>query len=380
MSNSVVGAMDFERCESPTVGIEWELQLLDAESLDLRPGIMPLMELYPDGDFVKPEFVQSCVELTTPISQTSDEAVREIGHTLSRVLQRCEELGMTACGAGVHPFCRRLALITPTPRYMRIEESRGILAHTQITFSTHVHVGMPSGDDAMRAMSRLIPALPAFIALAANSPFWRGHRTGHVSYRHRILAAAPNFGLPESFGTWAAFEAFYHAALGCGMIEHFKDVHWDIRPHPDFGTIEIRAMDAAPDLQNLHALVAFARAMAVCMVRTTDGDVRRILPTALPVWVQRENHYRAAFSGLDADYIMDKQGRHRPLRAVIEDLIALCAPVAEEIGETGGLKLAADILAGRAGYTMQLDAFSGTDSTHAVTEALVRQLRGPHST
>ena len=142
----------FEPCPSPTVGVEWELQLLDAETLDLRDGIMPLMELYPDGDNVKPEFVQSCVELTTPISETSDDAIREIRHTLGRVLRRCEQLGMTACGAGTHPFCRRLALITPTPRYMRIEESRGILAHTQITFSTHVHIGMPSGDDAMRAM------------------------------------------------------------------------------------------------------------------------------------------------------------------------------------------------------------------------------------
>lgn len=370
--------MEFERCATPTVGIEWELQLLDAETFDLRPGIMPLMELYPDGDFVKPEFVQSCVELTSPVSQTSDDAVRHIGQTLSRVLRRCEELGMTACGAGTHPFCRRLALITPTPRYLRIEESRGILAHTQITFSTHVHVGMPSGDDAMRAMSRLIPALPAFIALSANSPFWRGYQTGHVAYRHRILATAPNFGLPTSFSRWADFVQFYHAALSCGMIEHFKDIHWDIRPHPDFGTIEIRTMDAAWDLQSLHALAAFARAVTVCMSRATDGDICRILPAELPVWVERENHYRAGRSGLDADYIFDKDGRHRPIRGLIDDLIALCAPVAEEIGESKGLALAREILDGRAGYSAQLDTFSATDSTQAVTAELVKQLQHWH--
>ncbi len=374
MPGSVTKAMKFERCQSPTVGVEWELQLLDAETLDLRPGIMPLMELYPNGDFVKPEFVQSCVELTSPVSDTSDEAIRDIGQTLAKVLRRCEELDMTACGAGTHPFCRRLALITPTPRYMRIEESRGILAHTQLTFSTHVHIGMPSGDEAMRAMSRLKPALPAFIALSANSPFWRGHRTGHAAYRHRILAAAPNFGIPVSFSHWADFEQFFHAAIRCGMVEHFKDIHWDIRPHPDFGTIEIRTMDAAPDLQNLHALVSFARVMAVCMVRMTDGDVRRIVPAELPGWVERENHFRTCHSGLDADYIYDEQGRHRPIRGLIGDLIEVCRPVAEEVGESKGLELAKEILTGRTGYSMQLDAFSATNSTQAVTTMLVEQL------
>lgn len=370
--------MQFESCATPTVGIEWELQLLDAETFDLRPGIMPLMELYPDGDFVKPEFVQSCVELTSPVSQTSNDAVWHIEQTLSRVLRRCDELNMTACGAGTHPFCRRLALITPMPRYMRLEESHGILAHTQITFSTHVHVGMASGDEAMRAMSRLIPALPALIALSANSPFWRGHETGHVAYRHRILAAAPTYGLPVSFGRWSDFERFYHAALGSGMIEHFKDIHWDIRPHPDFGTIEIRVMDAASDLQNLHALTAFARALAVCMARTTDGEVRGILPEALPHWVERENHYRAGRNGLDADYIYSEEGRRRPIRDLIDDLIGLCEPVAREIGESEGLELTKQMLGGRTGYAAQLATFAATESTQAVTTDLAERLKLQH--
>ncbi len=375
MAESGPRSMEFKRCANPTVGIEWELQLLDAETFDLRPGIMPLMELYPGGDFVKPEFVQSCVELTSPVSDTTGEAVRHIGQTLSKVLRRCEELDMTACGAGTHPFCRRLALITPTPRYSRLEESHGILAHTQITFSTHVHVGMPSGDDAMRAMSRLIPALPAFIALSANSPFWRGHETGHAAYRHRILAASPTYGLPTSFGCWADFEQFCHAAISSGTIEHFKGIHWDIRPHPDFGTLEIRVMDAASDLQDVHALAAFARVLAVCMARATDGEISRILPAKLPVWVERENHFRAGRIGIDADYIYNDEGRRRPIRGLIEDLIALCGPIAEEIGESEGLESAREMLGGRMGYSAQLDVFSATDSMQAVTADLARRLR-----
>ena len=160
-------------------------------TLDLIDGIMPLMEFFPNSEFVKPEYIQSCVELTSCIAENSEQAIAHIEGSLTKLLQRCGELEMDACASGTHSFCRRLALITPLPRYQRIEKDTGYIAHTQITFSTHVHVGMKSGDDAMRVISLLAPALPAFIALSANSPFWRGHETGHAAYRHRILAAAP---------------------------------------------------------------------------------------------------------------------------------------------------------------------------------------------
>ena len=216
--------MRFKPSPRHTVGVEWELQLLDPESLDLIDGIMPLMEFFPDATYIKPEFIQSCVELNTCISENSDAAVAHLQKSLQSLLRRCAELEMSLCGAGTHPFCRRLALITPLPRYRDMEKDTGYLAHTQITFSTHVHVGMESGDQAMCAMSRLIPALSAFIALSANSPFWRGHETGHVAYRHRILAVAANFGLPPRFDDWRAFNEFLKAARRANMIKHFKDV------------------------------------------------------------------------------------------------------------------------------------------------------------
>ena len=368
--------MKFEHCATPTVGVEWELQLLDGGSLDLRPGIIPLMEFFPHSDFVKPEMVQSCVELNSAISDRSDAAVRHLGATLDKVLRRCDELHMTACGAGTHPFCRRLALITPTPRYLRLEKTAGYLAHTQLTFSTHVHVGMPSGDAAMRAMSRLIPILPAFIALSANSPFWRGHDTGHAAYRHRILAAAPNYGVPMAFRDWQDFNDFYDAAISAGMIRHFKDIHWGIRPHPDFGTLEIRTMDAARDLSSLHALVAFARILVLKMAAANDGDLQDIVPKALPPWAVQENCFRASHLGLEADFIVNDRGDHRPLRDVIADLISLCDPMAIELGETTGLDLARKMLDGQAGYVRQSAVFAETDSMREVVRQLERQLRG----
>jgi carboxylate-amine ligase len=353
-----------------TVGVEWELQLLDPRTLDLVDGIIPLMEFFPGNNFVKPEFIQSCVELTSEISENSAEATEHLRVSLDATLQRCRELDMSVCGAGTHPFCRRLALITPLPRYKIMVESAGYLAHTQITFSTHVHVGMESGDQAMRAMSYLIPALSAFIALSANSPFWRGHDTGHVAYRHRILAAAANYGLPPRFGNWQEFDSFLNAARRSNMIKTFKDIHWDIRPHPDFGTLELRAMDAASDLQTVHGLVAFARCLILRLVSASTQEVNDVLPANLPIWMEHQNRFRAALRGLDAEYIVDETGNHRPVKDVISDLIEFSSPIAAEIGETQGMKIVRELLNGAPGYRRQLDAYAEGDTARSVVRML----------
>lgn len=366
--------MEFCPSKGPTVGVEWELQLLDPPTLDLAPGIMPLMEFFPDAAFVKPEYIQSCVELNSCIAENSAEAVAHLRQTLIGTLERCAELNMQMCGAGTHPFCRRLALITPLPRYQRIERDVGYLAHTQITFSTHVHVGMHSGDEAMRVMSRLVPALPALIALSANSPFWRGHETGHAAYRHRILAATPSYCLPPLLQTWGEFADFMDAALRAGMIHGIKDIHWDIRPHPDFGTLEIRSMDAASDLETLHALVSFARALALALRDASEDEVDGILPRELPHWIARENCYRAAHHGLSANYIIDDRGNLRPLRDIIAQLIDFCRPAASDFGESAGLDLTERLLAGVPGYERQLQSYEQSRSPRTVVRMLADAL------
>ena len=372
--------MKFRHCPEHSVGVEWELQLLDPETLDLYDGIIPLMEFFPDSTFVKPEYIQSCVELNSDVATNSDQAVRHLRQTLRKIVGRCDELGMSLCGAGTHPFCRRLALITPMPRYRRIAKSAGYLAWNQITFSTHVHIGMESGDQAMMVMSRLVPVVPALMAMSANSPFWRGHSTGHVAYRHRILAATPNFGLPTSFENWAAFEAFLEAALRSSMIRHFKDIRWDIRPHPDFGTLEIRAMDAASDLRSVHGLVSFVRCLVVATAEARSADLNAVIPGKLPFWIEKQNRFRAGQLGMDAEYIINAQGDHRPMRQVLDDLFEFCRPVASRIGESTGMQIARQMLDDTPAYQLQLDAYETEHSTRAVVRrlqsALLRDVSG----
>jgi carboxylate-amine ligase len=370
MNTSTTSDTRFRSCASHTVGVEWELQLLDARTLDLSDGILPIIEVFPDAVYVKPELIQSCVELNSPVSTHSEAAVAHIGRTLAAVLRRCDELDMSLCGAGTHPFCRRPALITPIPRYRRVEKSAGYLAHTQITFATHVHIGMHSGEEAALAIARLVPAIPAFIALSANSPFWRGHETGHAAYRQRVLAAAPNYGLPEVFDSWQGYSDFYRAATRANMIRHFKDVHWDIRPHPDFGTIEIRVMDAASDLRHLRALVAFARCMAARVAGAPDNEVAGLLPQGLPHWIKRHNSYRASLRGLDAEYVVSDEGEHRPIRDFIADLLDFCEPIAAGIQEEEGLSIARSLLDATPAYGLQIERYEPHQSARSVAEYL----------
>ncbi|MDJ0917400.1 MAG: YbdK family carboxylate-amine ligase [Woeseiaceae bacterium] len=362
--------MKFESSKDPSVGVEWELQLLDPETLDLVDSIMPLMEFFPSAKFVKPEYIQSCVELNTGVCQTSEEAVRDIQETLRRTLRRCDELRISLCSAGTHPFCRRLALITPLPRYRKVETDTGILSHMQITFSLHVHVGMSSGDEAMRVMYRLMPAVPAFVAMSANSAFWRGHDTGHAAYRHRILAAAPNYGLPTTFNDWRAFERFCESAIRCGSIKTFKNIHWDIRPHPDFGTLELRAMDSPSSIERLHGLVAFARSMMLTLSLASETAVSELLPLGLPYWIEHENRYRAAHLGMDADFILDTDGRTRPLRDLAADLIEFSRPAAEQHGDARGLDLARAMLDRTTDYNRQRKIYEETTRASAIVDDL----------
>lgn len=211
--------MRFSASPALTVGLELELQLLDADSLDLADGIVPLLELVPGRRGVKPEFIQHTVELVTPPCRSCDELSRHLGALLSVVHERAGSLGMRLAGAGTHPFSRRRALITPLPRYIGMAKRAGFLARTQLTWGTHVHIGMPDGDTAVRVMSALRPMLPVLIALAANSPFLHGVDTGFASYRHRILAATRSYGLPPDFRSWADYARLLAMAHRAGVFD-----------------------------------------------------------------------------------------------------------------------------------------------------------------
>lgn len=282
----------FRRSELLTLGAEWELQLLDRKRLDLSNKILHLLKAFPEANWVKPEFIQSCVEITSPVCSDADQLYQSLKAVLSRLRERAGALGLRLCGGGTHPFCRRLALITPLPRYLQQKRRYGLLARSQITFATHIHLGLPDGETAIRLMRRLRRFLPLLVGLSAASPFWRGYETGFASYRLRILAAGRSYGLPPDFESYEAFCRFFELARRTHMFETFRDPHWDLRPHPDFGTLEVRIMDSQLTLEEVVALATFLQTLA--------GELLEREPplSPLPWWLEKENLFQASRGGL----------------------------------------------------------------------------------
>lgn len=362
--------MEFRAASAETVGMELELQLLKADSLDLVDGILSLMELLPDHPYVKPESIQNTVEIVSPVCRSVDELDAAMRPVLTELHGKCRALGMALCGAGTHPFGERLALITPRPRYLAMEERAGYLMHSQITFATHVHLGMPDGDEAVALMRAIRSYLPLLIAISASSPYWRGYDTGCASYRHRILSASRSYGVPPSFPDWAAFCRFFETTREAGLFQSDNDIHWDIRPRPRFGSLEVRAMDSQPTLTEALGLAAFVRALAA-FLRTEPPAAE--LPQPLPWWIEKENHYQASLRGLEAVYIYSESGAARPLAAVWQEVLAAVAPAAAALGESAYLERLRNTVAAGVSYRRQRQA-RGRGTMRAVVQALVDEL------
>ncbi len=363
--------MDFAHSEPLSVGAELEWQILKSENYDLTDGILKLMEHYPASKHVKPEFIQNTVEIVSSVCNSVAELHEGILPVVADVHAHCRDLGMRLCGAGTHAFGRQMALVTPLPRYKNLAASTGYLAHTTLTFGTHIHVGMPSAHIAIETMRRLKPYIPILIAISASSPFWRGYYTGFAAYRHRIVAATRSYGIPPTFDDWADYTQFFEAMQRAKVMKTFRDVHWDIRPHPDFGTLEIRCMDMQPTVQDAMALAAFVRALAADVMRDPQHGK---LPRELPPWFEKENHFQASRLGLKAPYLTDDKGDVLPLGEIFTKVLDRVRRAAQDLGETAYIDHLVRRVETGLSYERQIKTFERTGSAQAVTKELVAEL------
>lgn len=366
---------EFIPSELLSVGVEMEFQLIDIESSELVNGIKPLIEIYPESPYVKPEFIQNTVELASRVGRNIADVHQHLLCLAKNLKPHCNRLGMDLCGAGTHPFDERLALFTPLPRYLELKQTCGILGHFQVTFATHVHIGVRSRDEAIYLFRALKPYLPLFMALSANSPFWRGYDTGFVAYRHRVLAASRNYGMPPSFDSWDQFCEFLEASQRAGVLDTVRDIHWDIRPRPHLGTVELRVMDAQPTIDEAMQLAALARSLAACLLEKQDRTDNTLLPQDLPWWIERDNHYTTSRLGLDADYVINRHGDVRSLRTIWEDVAETVRPYAESFGEAAYLqrlhtRVTEDCLA----YSRQHAYYEESGDMKSIVTALVVEL------
>ncbi len=358
-----------------STGVEMEFQLVDAESYDLAERVMPLLDFYPDSRNIKPEIIQTTIEVSSDPCGTLPELDRHLRTLVGGLVERSAELGLRLCGAGTHPFTTRLATITPHPRYEALERVSGILSHRQITFATHVHFGMPSGEEALMVMRELKPYLPLLIALSASSPFWKGLDTGFAAYRHRVLASSRSYGTPPDFRDWSDFDAFFSTMRRAQVFETIDDIHWDVRPRPTLGSLEVRIMDAQPTVSEAMNLVALIRAL-IAYLRATRHVPKARLLSPLPWWAQKDNCFMASRFGLDALVIVDRLGEVFPLRSVILRTIDAVVPHIDLPQEAELVKRLAATIDGALPYQRMRSAFFESASLAEVVSTLADELEG----
>jgi glutamate---cysteine ligase / carboxylate-amine ligase len=248
-----------------TVGVEEELWILDGETLELAAGVEKLVagaERRTLPGVLKTELHASVVEITGEVADAPDDAVDRIAELRRGAAEVAREHGLLLAAAGSHPTSRpQEQEIARDERYLEFVEYAGPSARRQGVSGLHVHVGMPSADDCFRVMETILPWLPLVLALSANSPYFAGEETGMLSIRAEVLGFLPRAGAPPALRSYAEWESFVDRMVATGLASTYTSFWWDVRPHPAFGTLEIRAPDQPTSLERTRAFVQLLHAL-----------------------------------------------------------------------------------------------------------------------
>ena len=371
--------IEFNPSHGATLGVEWEVQLVDSRTKRLRQvagEVLAALPEYSNGGEnpkLRHELMQSTIEVVTDPSETVQDAVADLSVTMGRLAGVVDSRGMALACSGTHPISDwRDATMAPSERYAELVEEMQWLAWRIQTYGVHVHVGIRAWEKVIPVVNALAAYLPHFLALTASSPYWIGLDTGLASCRSVVFGALPTAGPPHMLADWTEFEEYMETLLRAGTVQSIKEVWWDIRPHPDFGTVEIRMCDGIPTFRE----VGMAVALGQCLVQLFDQQLDRgyTLPCP-PSWVVRDNKWRATRHGLDAIMITDDTGSTAPLRDQIYELIQELTPIAERLGCREELAVASEILEHGASYERQRAIVAAGGSLEDVVTALVTEMR-----
>jgi glutamate---cysteine ligase / carboxylate-amine ligase len=303
----------FAASRALTLGVELELQIVNKHDYDLAPQAADLMRLMHGrkipGD-VKPEITSSMIEMSTGVCDDFDQALLQLRAIRDALLDAARQLDIGLCGGGTHPFQRwDRQRIYDTPRFRKVSQLYGYLSKQFTIFGQHVHVGCPSPDDALELLHGLSRFVPHLIALAAASPFVQGEDTGFHSARLNSVFAFPLSGRAPFVLRWADFEVFFQKMTRTGIVQSMKDFYWDIRPKPEFGTIEVRVLDTPLTVEKAAALAALIQCLSRWL--RTERPFELNEDAYLPYTF---NRFQACRFGLDGTYVDPSTGEHRTLR------------------------------------------------------------------
>ncbi len=318
-----------------TLGVEEEYMLLDGESFDLVQHIESVLAATVGHELesqVNAELMQSVLEIATPICTSAGDVMRELCRLREYVRSLAHERGMRVGSAGTHPFSLfEKQRITAKDRYRALIDQLQYVARRELIFGMHIHVAVDDPDKAIKVMGGLLPQLGPLLALSSSSPFWRGEPTGLASSRQVVFAAFPRSGPPPRFRDYEDFATVVGQLERTGCIADYTHIWWDVRPHPRFGTIEVRICDAVTRVEDAVAIAAYCQALVKLLCERYDAgeeipSFHRILTS--------ENKWLAARYGLEAPVMDLATGRRNrvPVAQLIRRTLRELEPHARELG------------------------------------------------
>jgi carboxylate-amine ligase len=371
--------IDFTPSRRSTIGAEWELALVDRRSGELSSVAERILDqVRPDGAAehpkIKQELLLNTIEVITGVCTTVAELKADLTASLDVVHQVTDPLGVELFSAGTHPFSNWYQQkVTDKARYAKLIDRTQWWGRQMLIYGVHVHVGLDHRDKALPVLDAMLNYAPHLQALSASSPYWGAEDTGYASNRALMFQQLPTAGLPFQFAEWSELEQYVADMFTTGVIDHFSEIRWDIRPAPQFGTIEMRVCDGLPTLEEVGAISALTQCLVEDFSTRLDNGER--LPT-LPPWHVQENKWRAARYGIDAIVILDAAGRERLVTEDIADLLDRLEPVARRLDCAAELRDVETILTCGPSYLRQRAvAKQYNGSLKAVVASLVAEMR-----
>ncbi|MCR6492234.1 glutamate--cysteine ligase [Cellulomonas sp. P24] len=369
----------FARSARSSVGIEWELALVDKDSGDLRQVAQTVLDAVrpPEGGehpSIRQELLLNTVEVVSGVCRTVGEAGNDLERAIAEVRTVTDPLRVELMCAGTHPFAQWAhQKVTDKERYATLIDRTQWWGRQMLIYGVHVHVGIEDRDKVLPISRAMVTTFAHLQSLSASSPFWGGKDTGYASNRALMFQQLPTAGLGFQFERWEQLEAYVADMLHTGVIDQFDEVRWDIRPSPRFGTLEMRICDGASNITEVKALAALTH----CLVEhySTLLDEGKPLPT-IPPWFAQENKWRSARYGMDAIIILDSSGEEGLVTDAVTQLLADLEPVAERLGCSAELDSVRVILRRGASYQRQRAAARRAGGElDAVVASLVAEMR-----
>src|SRR5690349_15748699 len=347
-----------------TLGIEEELMILDAESYELVNAIESLLEPAEAGE-IKPELMESVLEVSTDPCANTAEAGEQLRALRAQVRETAARKNLTIGSAGTHPFAMwEDQRIVARPRYRDLISALRFVARQEMIFGIHVHVGLDDADKAIHVANGMRIHLPVLLALSANSPFWRAAATGLASTRTPIFRAFPRVGIPPTYDDWDDYAAKIDFMVRSGVIDDYTYLWYDVRPHPNLGTVEIRVCDAQTRVEHTLGLAALIQAMVRELAEQFDEGGRL---AAYPWQMLDENKWLAARDGLDGELVDLPSHERIATRDLARRLVERLRDHAQDLGSGDELDAVEELIERGNGADRQLVVY---EANHDLRELM----------